>query len=171
MKKLLFYSLFVVSALSSCSKDDPAPSANVEGKWNLSTADVEVKSLLGDEKNNLDFKNQGVYLELKANNKFSGNIVMADDLAYFVDAGDVYESDYEVKGKEITLQVYDTAYETYVPVKLKIESSTDSELVLKMTKAELAETMKAYDKLDGSTDFTDMMSIIASVDAVLKFTK
>ncbi|MCY1377640.1 hypothetical protein D9M69_652230 [compost metagenome] len=96
---------------------------------------------------------------------------MAEDLAEFIEAGDIYESDYEIKGDEIILQIYDTVYEAFVPVKLKIESSTESALVLKITKAELAETMKAYDLLDESTDFTQMLAFISSLDATLTFTK
>src|SRR5690606_25622750 len=106
MKNLL-YSLLVVFTFVSCSKDDPTPSASVEGKWNLSTAKVELKSLFGDEDNTRDYKNQDVYFELKSNNKFSGNIVLSDDFSELIAAGQTYESDYEQKGNELILKIYD----------------------------------------------------------------
>lgn len=170
MKNLL-YSLLVVFTLVSCSKDDPTPAANVEGKWNLSTAKVELKSLFGDDDNTMDYKNQGVYLEFKSNNKFSGNIVLADDLAEMIEAGHVYESEYEQKGNELTLKIYDDFYEEYIPVKLQIQSVTGSEMVLKFTKAELTDLMKEYDKLDGTNENSQVLAFITSLNAVLTFSK
>ena len=172
MKKLLFYSLFVVSALSSCSKnEDPAPSVNVEGNWNLPKAEVEMKSLFGDDKDAIDYKNQNVFLELKSNNKFSTNLVMSDEINDLLIKGNTYESDYEIKGSEITLKIYDGEYEEYVPVKLKVKSASSSEMILQFTKAELAELMKVYDQLDGTGENSQMLALITSLNLELTFTK
>ncbi|MBX2953850.1 MAG: hypothetical protein KF870_15215 [Leadbetterella sp.] len=172
MKKLLFYSFFVVSALSSCDKkDNPAPAASVEGKWNLDKADMTLKSLFGNEDEAIDYKSQGVFLELKSNNKFSTNLVLSDEINDLLIKGDLYESDYELKGSEITLKIYDNTYKEYLPVKLKIQSSDESKMVLQFTKAELAELMKAYDKLDGSDENSQMLGLVTSLNLVLTFTK
>ncbi len=170
MKNLL-YSLLVVFTFVSCSKDDPTPSASVEGKWNLSTAKVELKSLFGDEDNTRDYKNQDVYFELKSNNKFSGNIVLSDDFSELIAAGQTYESDYEQKDNELILKIYDDAFEDYIPVKLKIQGVTESEMTLQFTKAELADLFKEYDKLEGSNEYTQILPLITSLNAVLTFNK
>jgi|GEM_PF-1133304 len=173
MKKLFFYSLFAVSVLTSCNKDkEPTPNANVEGKWNLSTAQIAIKLITGDETDEtLDYKSMGVYMELKSGNKFSTNLVLAEDLNDFLTLGDPYESDYEVSGDEITLKIYDDVYEDYLPVKLKIQSTTESEMVFQFTKAELAGLMKAYDELDGTNENSQMLAFITSLNAVLTFNK
>lgn len=172
MKKLLFYSLLVVSALTSCSKnDDPAPSANVEGKWNLATANLTIKSLFGDNDDIIDYKDDNVYIELKSNNKFSTNLVLTDSIDDLLVKGKTYESDYELTSDAMTLHVYSELYDDYLPVKLKIQSSNETEMVLVFTKAELAELMKAYDKLDESDENTQMLALITSINAVFTFTR
>ena len=170
--KALIYSLLFVFTLVSCSKkDDPAPDSGIESKWKLATADISIKSIFGDEENNLDFNQQDVYLDLKADNKFSSNIVVASDIAELVEKGYAYESEYQMDENTITLQMYDGVYESYVPVKFQIKSRTDSELVLVMTKAELAETMKAYDELDDTNENSLLLGFITSLNAVLTLTK
>lgn len=170
MKKLL-YSLLMVSVLVSCGKDEVTPSANVEGNWNLSTAKVELKSLFGDEDSTRDYKNEDVYLELKSNNKFSGNIVLSDDFSEFIEAGHAYESDYEQNGDVLILKIYDGAFDEFVPVKLKVQSVKESEMTLKFTKAELADLMKEYDKLEGTNEYSQMLPLFTSLNATLTFTK
>ncbi|MCD8540956.1 MAG: lipocalin family protein [Leadbetterella sp.] len=127
----------VVFAMASCGKDEePTPTANLEGKWNLATSQVVIQPIAGDKSDEtMDFKNQGVFIELKSNNKFSGNIVLADEAADIIMVGDEYESDYEINGNVLTLKIYDEAYEEYIPVKLNVESVTESQMVLKITKS------------------------------------
>lgn len=170
MKNLL-YSLLVVFTLVSCSKDDPTPSANVEGKWNLSTASIKMKAITGDTDEDLDYKGQGLYIDLKDNGKFSSNLVMGEEFPELLIAGNLYESDYEVKGDELILKIYDDAYEEYIPVKLKVKTTTSSQLVLQLTKAELAEIMQVYDELDETNMNTQMLAFITSLDVALTFSK
>lgn len=171
MKKLFFYSLLVVSAFTSCKKDDPEPSANVEGKWNLSTADIAINSIVGPDEETIDFQNQGVYLDLKSGNKFSANMLLTKDFNNIIKAGDMYESDYEMKGNELTLKIYDADYKSFIPIKLKVETSTGSQLVLKATKSDLAETVKTYDELEGNNNLSQMFAVVSSLDVVLTFSK
>ncbi len=173
MKKLFFYSFLIISALSSCSKDEePTPAPNVEGKWNLATMNTKIKAVTGDSSDDtIDYKNDNVYIDLKAGNKFSGNIVMADDAADLITLGNVYESDYEINGNTLTLKIYDNSFEEYIPVKLKVESATDTQMILKVSKTELTEVAKIYDQLEGTTMYSQMLLFITSLDATLTFTK
>lgn len=137
----------------------------------MSTVKVDIKSLFGNNDETMDYKNQGVYLELKAGNKFSGNIVLADDLDELFGTGDMYESTYEQKGNELILKIYDGAFEENIPVKLKIQNVSESEMVLQFTKAELAELFKEYDKIEGGNEYSQMLALISSMNAVISFTK
>ena len=83
----------------------------------------------------------------------------------------MYESDYEMKGNELTLKIYDADYKSFIPIKLKVETSTGSQLVLKATKSDLAETVKTYDELEGNNNLSQMFAVVSSLDVVLTFSK
>ena len=173
--KNLIYALLAVFTLVSCSKEkDPGPAA-VEGRWSLSSLQTKIQVLGSDPTDETaSFPAGAAYIDLKENNKLASNIIMGDitdDSGTLLTVGTQYESDYEIKGNTITLQLYDADYEAYVPVKLNIKNQTDSQLVLQITKAELVETAKAYDELEGSPIHSQMLVFVTSLEATLTFAK
>ena len=170
--KNAIYSLLLLLTITACSKnDDPKPAAEVQGNWGLKDGSLKTNALGKTETNDFDFSGEGMYLNLKEDNKFETNLGLEYSDEDFFSKVKVYQSTYKVEGDYLIMDIYTGEYDKYVPVKTKITSADNGKLSLTITKIEIGELLKELSKYDDFSTDVAILSLVTSMDLQLNFTK
>jgi hypothetical protein len=171
MKKAI-YLLLLLFTISSCSKDkDPKPSDNVKGNWALQTGEVNFSILGQVSEEDYDFKNTGIYINIKDDGTFESNLAVDYSAEEIFGKASVYQSTYKVEGNFITFQLSANGTTQKIPVKAKIAKATNNELQLTLTKTELLEALTVLANYIDIEDDLLLFSLVTSMDVILNFSK
>jgi hypothetical protein len=171
MKNAIYFLLLLLT-ITACSKDkDPKPSAEVQGNWALTTGGIKINFEGEVDESDFDFEGEGMYLNLKDDNKLESNLGLDYEDEDFFSKVNVYQSTYKIEGDYLTIDVYVKDIDKYIPVKTKISKSEIGNLSLHMSKSEMLALVAEISKYDNiSTDLL-FLSFVTSIDFTLNFKK
>lgn len=170
MKKILLVLPLFIALFISCSKKDEVSPSNIQGSWNLNKYKVEAKTFFGDQ--SMDYEvGEDLFLNLKEDGTFTGNIGLGEDFDEIVSETDTYNSTYTLSGKTLVLNLRNEFSNNTIPLTFTVASNSSNQLVLTLDKAAIQKLAEEVEKVAPDEFSVDMLDLITSLNVELTFSK